>query len=321
VYRKLVDDVSQSMLAGNLTPATLALTEQLLLKNPEYYTIWNHRRKLFSHLLSQNPDPHQAIKDELRFLFPLLKQFPKCYWIWNYRMWALDLASGELPREQALGTWRDEVGLVGLLLLRDERNFHGWDYRRHVVANLDRLQGPVTPSLVESEFENTTRMVRKALANFSALHYRSKLIPRLLEERRATPEQRREFFDRELDMMQDALIDPFNQSAWFYHQFLMSALYPNCPKSDLILVDVDESERAHYFGQEVFRIKDMLEDFDDCKWIYQALVQYCADFQALSGSYPDSTSKEDMQLWLSALQKLDPPRQGRWADVKKRLGL
>jgi geranylgeranyl transferase type-2 subunit alpha len=309
------------MTAGRLTPATLALTEQLLLKNPEYYTVWNHRRVLIAHLLAHDPAPHRAIADELRFLVPLLKQFPKCYWIWNHRMWALDLAARRLPHDEAVVAWRDEVALVGMLLLRDERNFHGWDYRRHVVAGLDGLQGPVTPSLVELEFENTTRMVRKALANFSALHYRSKLIPRLLEERQASAQERREFFERELDLMQDALIDPFNQSAWFYHQFLMSTLLPSCPKTGLGLLDVDETERAHYFNQEVFRIKDMLEDFNDCKWIYQALVQYCADFHPLAGSYPDSTSKEDMQHWVSELQKLDPSRRGRWTDLKQQLEL
>jgi geranylgeranyl transferase type-2 subunit alpha len=311
------------MSAGNLTPETLALTAQLLLKNPEYYTIWNHRRKLFSHLLAQGPgdSPAQAVTNELKFLVPLLMQYPKCYWIWNYRMWLLDLASKRLEHEDALRTWRDELGLVGKMLIRDERNFHGWDYRRHVVANIEELQAPGEPSLVESEFEHTTRMIRKALQNFSALHYRSKLIPRLLEERKASPAQRRELFDRELDMMQDALIDPFNQSAWFYHQFLMSTLHPSCQKSELIIDGLTESERVAYFEQEVGRIKEMLEDYDDCKWIYQALIQYCADFEILSGSYPNSTSKADMQGWLSKLQELDPSRRGRWADLQQKLSL
>jgi geranylgeranyl transferase type-2 subunit alpha len=308
------------MSAGNLTPETLALTAQLLLKNPEYYTVWNHRRKLFSHLLSQNTDsPARAVADELKFLVPLLVQFPKCYWIWNYRMWLLDLAIKRLDHADALQTWRDELLLVGKMLIRDERNFHGWDYRRHVVANVERLQGPDQPSLVESEFEHTTKMVRKALQNFSALHYRSKLIPRLLEERESSPAQRRELFDRELDMMQDALIDPFNQSAWFYHQFLMSTLHPGYPESDVIITDLGEADRAHYFDQEVGRIKEMLEDYDDCKWIYQALIQYCADFHTLSGSYPDSTSGSDMRGWLSKLQALDPSRRGRWADLETKL--
>jgi geranylgeranyl transferase type-2 subunit alpha len=311
------------MLAGNFTPETLALTAQLLLKNPEYYTVWNHRRKLFSHLLSQNNDsPAQAVAYELKFLFPLLVQFPKCYWIWNYRMWLLDLAIGRLEHHDALQIWRDELLLVGKMLIRDERNFHGWDYRRHVVSQIEKLQGPEHPSLVESEFEYTTKMIRKALQNFSALHYRSKLIPRLLEERKALPAQRRELFDRELNMMQDALIDPFNQSAWFYHQFLMSTLHPSCPKSDLIIIDLVESDRVDYFDQEVGRIKDILDDYDDCKWIYQALIQYCSEFQTISGqSYPNSPSKSDMQVWLAKLQELDPSRRGRWADLQNQLGL
>jgi geranylgeranyl transferase type-2 subunit alpha len=278
---------------------------------------------LFSYLLSQNDDsPALAVADELKFLVPLLMQYPKCYWIWNYRIWLLELAISRLEHQDALQIWRDELVLVGKMLVRDERNFHGWDYRRRIVSQIENLQGPEHPSLVESEFEYTTKMIRKALQNFSALHYRSKLIPRLLEERKASSAQRRAMFDQELNMMLDALIDPFNQSAWFYHQFLMSTLDPQCSKSDLIITDLSESERAAYFDQEIGRIKDMLEDFDDCKWIYQALIQYCSDIENISGQPRlDSASKSDMQFWLTKLRNLDPARRGRWADLQNQLGL
>lgn len=49
--------------------------------------------------------------------------------------------------------------------------------------------------MVEAEFEYTERMFRTDLSNFSALHNRSQLIPRLLDERGATAAQRKAFFD------------------------------------------------------------------------------------------------------------------------------
>lgn len=49
--------------------------------------------------------------------------------------------------------------------------------------------------MVEPEFEYTTTMIHMDLSNFSAWHNRSKLIPRLLEERGADDVARRKFFD------------------------------------------------------------------------------------------------------------------------------
>ncbi len=52
-------------------------------------------------------------------------------------------------------------------------------------------------SMAESEFEYTTKMIHgdKGLSNFSAWHRRSKLIPRLLDERKADDAARRQFLD------------------------------------------------------------------------------------------------------------------------------
>jgi geranylgeranyl transferase type-2 subunit alpha len=121
-------------------------------------------------------------------------EYPKCYWIWNYRLWLLNEANKRLEVQVAREFWTRELGLVGKMLTRDSRNFHGWSYRRGVVAQLEssKLQGK---SMVESEFEYTTKMVKAHLSNFSAWHYRSKLIPRLLTERGASDAERRKFLD------------------------------------------------------------------------------------------------------------------------------
>jgi hypothetical protein len=41
------------------------------------------------------------LPDLLGFLIPLLRSFPKCYWIWNYRLWLLDEARRLLPLPEA----------------------------------------------------------------------------------------------------------------------------------------------------------------------------------------------------------------------------
>lgn len=81
------------------------------------------------------------------------------------------------------------------MLTKDRRNFHAWGYRRNVVRHLESkaLNGT---SMVEFEFEFTTKMIRVDLSNFSAWHNRSKLIPRLLRERGLDDAARRKFFDQ-----------------------------------------------------------------------------------------------------------------------------
>jgi len=135
-----------------------------------------------------------AIQSELAFIFPLLKDYPKCYWIWNYRRWILELAIKYLPVTTARRVWEEELGLDSMMLTRDRRNYHAWAYRRYLVAKLEstELGGK---SMVEEEFGYTTRMTSADLSNFSAWHNRSKLIPRLLDERGASDFERRAFFD------------------------------------------------------------------------------------------------------------------------------
>jgi geranylgeranyl transferase type-2 subunit alpha len=227
----------------------LELTSKLLKKNPEYYTIWNVRRRLLIHGLFSKPSdssspskesrnisqtdttivssadssssttklaegstvtPHNPasqshgrngttldlIKADLEFLFPIMMKFPKCYWLWNYRLWLLQQANERLEADVAKELWTRELILVGKMLVKDSRNFHGWGYRMKVVSELESaaLNGR---SMVESEFEYTTKMIHgdKGLSNFSAWHRRSKLIPRLLDERGADDARRRQFLD------------------------------------------------------------------------------------------------------------------------------
>ena len=189
------------------------MTTQLLGMNPEYFTVWNHRRHLLrSFFENANPSTPGAeadgtkydiiqryITEDLGFLLPLLRKFPKCYWIWNYRLWLLAEATRLLPSSLVYRLWQNELSLVGKMLTLDSRNFHGWGYRRQVVSALEELSvtmGAMTISMTEDEFAYTTKMIESNLSNFSAWHRRSKLIPTLLNERNASHTERREFLDK-----------------------------------------------------------------------------------------------------------------------------
>ena len=187
------------------------MTSKLLKVNPEYYTIWNYRRLILRHQFHSrkardlNDDGHpnyealaNLISDDLAFLIPLLRKFPKCYWIWSYRLWLLQEATRLLPAAEARDFWQQELALVGKMLNLDSRNFHGWGYRRTVTQALesDTFQSKgLNTNLTKPEFEYTTKMINSNLSNFSAWHSRSKLIIKLLSETVADHETRLKFLD------------------------------------------------------------------------------------------------------------------------------
>lgn len=149
--------------------------------------------------LQDNQRIEDLISSDLTFLLPLLRQYPKCYWIWNYRSWLLNEATHLLPYSASHRLWSQELVLDSKMLTLDSRNFHGWGYRRMITKSIEsessdsKVRGE---SMAEEEFEYTSKMIRANLSNFSAWHYRSKLIPRLLDERQADDKARLKMLDQ-----------------------------------------------------------------------------------------------------------------------------
>ncbi|KAG8531183.1 uncharacterized protein KY384_004541 [Bacidia gigantensis] len=335
--------------------STLQLTSRLLKQNPEFYTIWNHRRRILSDIISQlpssnpqhttgsleNPDSviSRLISNDLYFTLPLLRKFPKCYWIWNYRSWLLQQCNALLPSYIARQFWEDELTLVAKMHALDSRNFHGWGYRRGVVAALDSpaLQigstenqvvdngesdgtkegGEKPGSLTEEEFEYTTTMLDFNLSNFSAWHRRSKVIPRLLDERNAGKDERLKLLDEDLEWIQGALwASGDDSSLWFYHQFLLSIFDPDSAESSIVK-DITAEERNTYVADELQKVNDMLKGAEDCKWIYLALIRMGMLHRKLTGKW--KTERQKLVEYIKILHQVDPLRAGRWQDLKKEL--
>ncbi|EME48920.1 hypothetical protein DOTSEDRAFT_84429 [Dothistroma septosporum NZE10] len=342
-YKTLEREVTDKINARDYSSSTLQLASSLLSRNPEYYTIWNHRRVLLEWVFAKElantnaqVDPKDAeaaqkagltipqreilllIKEDLQFLIPLLKQYPKCYWIWNHRRWLLTAATAYVPPRAALELWQGELGLVSKMLSLDSRNFHGWGYRREVVEHIERLG---EKSMVEPEFEYTTKMIKSNLSNFSAWHNRGQLMPRLLDERNASDEQRKTLLDSEFELITEALYtDPYDQSLWFYHQFLMSTFDERNPKAPAVLANVGRADRLEYLEQELDSVREMLDGAEDCKYIYQALLEYSSRYLEVDAGNKELITLE-MKSWLDAVRKLDPLRKGRWEDMASKLKL
>jgi geranylgeranyl transferase type-2 subunit alpha len=64
---------------------------------------------------------------------------------------------------------------------------------------------------------------------------------------------------------------------------------------------------------------DVLDDVNDCKWIYQALID-CKLLIAKLQGFMAEQDQEELRTWLSALKQLDTLRSGRWMDLEQKLG-
>lgn len=194
-YKNLVRQVQEARSQSDHSLAALRLTDDLLTQNTEFYTIWNYRREI----LKDNP---VEIEKDLVFTIKLLKKSPKSYWIFNHRKWIVSHLDS-----------KNEVGLVNMMLDLDARNFHGWDYRR--TLGLDRLE----------EFHYTTLKLNQSFSNWSAWHYRSKLIHQLKAKGifyLTTGHDIDKLLLKDLEMVRHAVYtDPNDQCAWLYQRWLL----------------------------------------------------------------------------------------------------
>jgi geranylgeranyl transferase type-2 subunit alpha len=308
------------------------LTGRLLSSNPEYYTVWNDRKRIlinqFQHYENGPLSPKGLLETELGLFLPLLIKFPKCYWIWNHRIWTLHQLSHHLEAPDARGFWENELKLVGTMLARDARNFHGWGYRRMVVAELEsqKLSADANgkeSSMAKTELEYTDKMVKANLSNFSAWHARSKLFPRVLEEQGADKTQKIKVLEEELSMIEEALwTDAYDQSLWFYHQHLMTAFSPAQSLSSASIVpELTKDERLDYLEKELGKVIGMVDGAEDCKWIFLALLDLSSNYRTQKGSWTSRVSETEIRKWMESLKSLDTLRRARWEDYEKTLGL
>ena len=80
-------------------------------------------------------------------------------------------------------------------------------------------------------------------------------------------------------------------------------------------------DRVAYLTREIDEIKELLEDYDDVKLIYEALFEYTVYLCRLQERHPDASERADLAAWLAQLRQLDPMRNGRWADLERECGL
>ena len=122
---------------------------------------------------------------------------------------------------------------------------------------------------------------------------------------------------KELELIQRALWAGDNDSSlWFYHQNLMCTFDPQYAARSMA-PDLSHHEREAYVKAEIEKVHEMLEGAEDCKWIYQSLIQLNMLHKNLSGDTCHAIGQ--IIQWVEMLNKIDALRSGRWNDLLQKL--
>ncbi|XP_038208735.1 geranylgeranyl transferase type-2 subunit alpha [Zerene cesonia] len=211
IFKHAMQKIQNKRKQGELDEEQLNLTGNVLSSNPDIYTLWNIRREILTDFRNNKTEEEisKLYDAELSLTEYCLKINPKSYCAWHQREWVLTTRSDP--------DWKKELALCNTYLKLDERNFHTWDYRRFVVSQCK-------PSLKE-EFDYTTEKLHDNFSNYSAWHYRSKMLLQLYPDLEGGRPIQDNHHKHELKMvLSAAFTDPDDTSAWFYQRWLLGAV-------------------------------------------------------------------------------------------------
>ncbi len=102
---------------------------------------------------------------------------------------------------------------------KDERNFLCWAYRYYLLEHLCPLLSSDLESFYDNELIFLRSKIGENLSNYSAWHYRSKYLDKLLDH---NPSRRSDLLLTEWQLVLSAVYtDCSDQAAWFYIRWLL----------------------------------------------------------------------------------------------------
>lgn len=250
--------------------ASLDQTEKYSMLSPDFATLWNYRREIIAHLFAteESLDRYEFVTRELDFLVKSIMKSPKSYTLWFHRQWVIDLGLKEerLRQKESSKILDNELRLCDKMLMMDERNFHCWNYRLSTallyLKEIPLREGTQEVAFIEKECAMAEGLIKKNFSNYSAWHYRSKLLPELYKRIGTDGLYEIPFskIKEDLALLKHAFFtDPKDQSPWNYHEWLISLLSPvqvvsltqETDEAGRSVLVVGLSQKVRDFGKEV----------------------------------------------------------------------
>jgi len=288
-YSTLKDTVFQKYRNNIFDESALEITAQILSMNPELCSFWNYRRKTLL-ILEKNKTPEEIqilYNAELKLMEELIPRNSKSYWIWFHRKW--------VTAKMTTCDWSRELGLCGKLLLRDDRNFHCWNYRRYVVKQ--------SQCSLSDEFDFTTKRIEENFSNYSAWHQRSVLILKIY-----LPDSKEysSVLDKEFELIRSAFYtEPADQSAWIYHRWLVTQVCLSLAIEDQKVILKRELEMCN-------ELKSLLQSEEDQSLQKWPIFTSIFIMQKMRGH------ESEIKDCLDFLVKLDPIHASHYTDLQNK---
>lgn len=74
-------------------------------------------------------------------------------------------------------------------------------------------------------------------------------------------------------------------------------------------------DRIAYVTRQLENLTEILDGGEDCKWVYNALIENTMALAKMEKRKMLEQEIEDCRSWSKELRKLDPLRSGRWDDL------
>lgn len=222
---------------------------------------------------------------------------------WYHRVWVIDHFNVDYAKE---------LSLCKSFLKEDQRNFHCWNYRRLVI------QRACAGS--EDELAFTSEKIQENFSNYSAFHQRSVF----LKELSLLPS---DVLEAELSIVENAVFtEPDDQSAWWYHQFLMG--WAANSVAGLSARDREWFEDA--CRQQLELMRSLLEIEGACRWVMTCLVGVIGHLLACAaadehpqtdteGAEEAASLRSERRTLLVRLEAVDPMHANRYRYMLRKL--
>jgi len=257
--------------------------------------LWNYRKEALVEVFGANDlqQTEKSIENELKLSEIGIKSNPKSYGAWYHRKWVLEKANAEENYKNKI--FSTEIKLCEKLLLLDNRNFHCWGYKDWVENKLE--------TSLEGKLQFTTLKIEENFSNYSAFHYRSKILPTMIANK--TENEKLSQLNKELNMIHQAIYtEPDDQSVWWYYFFVIHFSNEAIQNQSTFMILIQN---------EIKCVEELLDE-DNCKWGMKTF-HHLLGFLAKNGSDNSSEYKEKRKKILQTLLEIDPMHQGYYSSL------
>ncbi|CAI2370270.1 unnamed protein product [Moneuplotes crassus] len=239
---------------------------KLMKENPKSYTLWGHRQwvileglKIEKFMTEEQLKPVGGgiLNNEIKLCDKMLTADERNFHCWNYRSWVVNTQLSQY----------DEIEKAVLMKakLKSKESAKEGEGETETTEEETKEEAYNAEEMklrkLNEEFDMTTKMAEKNFSNFSAWHYRSKLMLKIHKDSNSPYKVPLDLIHKELDKIKHALFtEPNDQSPWNYHRWLVSLLIPIYILDQK--VDLTKKEVSIHFSDVIFDSSKLITTVD-----------------------------------------------------------